>query len=849
MKKILCTLLCIFMLTTLVLPVYAATDVPDAVMNASRSVVRILSESYSSSATGSGFVIQNKPGEVLIVTNNHVVDGDPYSISVWIGEQDMVNAEVVFKTAEKDLCLLKVEDKMAIPALPLAQTDAQQGEAVFAVGFPGVADIFSDVDAHTADEATITDGIISAVRTLTIEDDGAPVKLLQINAAINAGNSGGPLFNAQGQVIGVNTYGINNAQGVFGAIDISELQILLEENKIVLEPVVTEVQNSSAEEELVPEQKKSFPVISVVCGVLAALLLVGALLTGRGGKKIKAMSLQEFLTVYPQGLGVSKAVALLMPVVLALRDNHNNGKLHLQICPEKIQVTPDGVHLVDPTGQESDRFNTGYAAPEIYKGSGCGISSDIYSYAALLYRTATGKVPENSLHPEQVAEAIAVLASTEPEFAAILKQCMAPEAQDRPQSVQDVIYQISSFNIQSFQIPQETWNKSGVKKNGKTGIRIAAVAAAACLIAVAVFLPGVIEKRDTYDNAAALMEAGQYSRAIAEFEKLGEYKDSVENIQLAQKELDYESALALLDAEEFEAAQSAFAALGDFRDCASYLDRFQTKNVILTKNYVYDGLKECEIRFEYKNGRISKETCEFTADSNVSFYGYSVGASSIPFGETTAACTAVYTYPADTNGKKINVFNSKKTLLETRFYEYDDEGRILRESHDYKNNSQYNKDLTYTYKYDNKGNKIERLWFQNMTGAGNPYHWYKYEYDSHNEIISQSYKYNWSFKSSDSSGVYEYENEYDENGRIIKHIALKGTSYSYEYEYDADGNMIRKVEIQNGKKGGYKSGKVVTEYEYEYDELGNVIRQINRYTESGKVREITFHFGDVLVFE
>lgn len=99
MKKIFCTLLCIFMLATLVLPVYAATDVPDAVMNASRSVVRILSESYSSSATGSGFVIQNKPGEILIVTNNHVVDGDPYSISVWIGEQDMVNAEVVFKTA------------------------------------------------------------------------------------------------------------------------------------------------------------------------------------------------------------------------------------------------------------------------------------------------------------------------------------------------------------------------------------------------------------------------------------------------------------------------------------------------------------------------------------------------------------------------------------------------------------------------------------------------------------------------------------------------------------------------------------------------------------------------------
>ncbi|MGN1025100.1 MAG: trypsin-like peptidase domain-containing protein [Faecousia sp.] len=889
MKKIISTALCLLLLLFCALPARAANDVPEAVMEAAKSVVRILSECYNGSATGSGFVIQNEPGNVLIVTNNHVVEGDPYSISIWVGEDTMVDAEIVFTTPEKDLCVLRVTENMSLKPLVLSTEEPKQGSAVFAVGFPGVADIFSDTDAHTSDAATITDGIISAVRTLTIEDYSDPVKLLQINAAINSGNSGGPLFNAQGEVIGVNTYGIENAQGVFGAIDISELWTLLDENDIALT-----ASRPEAEPETVPQtetepavQKKSgtFPLLSVVCVVLAAALLAAILVLWKGGRKPKAVTLSAFLAAYPQGLGVSAAVSLLMPVAIRLRDLHNNGSLHLQISPDCILVTAKGAELREPTAQETDRFSTGFAAPEIYKGAGYAIASDIYSFAAVLYYTAAGAAPANSLHPEQVEEQLALLEQSEPAFVKILRQCMASLPQDRTQSMQELIYRISAFNTQPFQIPAQTGNTSGGTEKGlNKKLILAAAIAIPVLLVAALLIPGVVEKRDAYRSAVALMEAGEYDSAVTAFEQLGNYKDSpekinetkyskaaallesgqydeaiavfselegysdsAEQIQYARNEKDYAAALALLEAENYEEARTAFAALGDYRDAAQYLSRFEKKNVELSRRYELNGLEECTLTSEYKNGMLVKEVCEFTANCESAFFGYSLGASSIPIGESTAFYTAVYTNYPDGNAKKVNIFNSKKTLVETRMYEYDGEGRLTRESRDYKSSSS-TKDATYTYKYDENGNQTERLWYQNLTGSGTPYYRCSYEYDSHNELIRQSYKYNWYYRYISNSGEYVYENKYDPQGQIIRHIAVSGASYSYEYEYDASGNMTRKVEIKNSSKGGYQEGEAVMEYLYEYDESGNLIKETKNYFSDGDVRIITYTYGDVYMF-
>ena len=177
MKKLASIIVCLFLLISCVLPAAAAGGVPKAVMEGTKSVVRITSQYRNHSTTGSGFVIQNVPGDVLIVTNDHVVEDSPKSISIWIGENTLVYAQIVCTTSERDLCILRVTDTVQMPPLTLSQEDPEHGAAIYAVGYPGAGDVLSDSEAHTSESATI-----------------------------NPGNSGGPLFNEEGQVIGINTY-------------------------------------------------------------------------------------------------------------------------------------------------------------------------------------------------------------------------------------------------------------------------------------------------------------------------------------------------------------------------------------------------------------------------------------------------------------------------------------------------------------------------------------------------------------------------------------------------------------------------------------------------------------------
>lgn len=889
MKRFTSALLCLLLLVCVLLPARAAENVPKAVMEAAQSVVRILSEGNDSSSTGSGFVIQNIPGEVLIVTNNHVVDNSPYSISVWVGDDELVDAQIVFTTPEKDLCVLRVEEKLSLKALVLSGEEPLQGAAVYAVGYPGVADIFSDTDAHTSDAATITDGIISAVRSLTLEDYAEPVKLLQTNAAINAGNSGGPLFNTKGEVIGINTYGISNSQGVFGAIDVSELKALLAENNIKLAPV--EQERASGVETVQQEvllKERSFTPLRVILIVLAAISAVGALLLIVVRKKKKAMTLREFLEANPGGLGVSKAVSLLMGIAVQLRDQHSNGAPHLEVSPDNILVTPNGVKLTEHSGREENRFSAGFAAPEIYRGEGVGIASDIYSFAAVLLHAVTGCAPENSLHREQVEEQLALLEQTEPEAAGILRDCMALSPQERVSSMQELIFRISAFNTQAYRIPEETWkDTSGA---GRSRWKLAAIPAAAALLLLlaAILVPGMLRRSQDYANALTLLEAGQYDRAedafarlgnykdcpekiletqyrraaalleaeqydsaIAAFEALGDYEDSRERVVYAENARDYASALALLEAEEYEQAYTVFAQLGDFRDAGEYLNRFRIENVKLAQRYGKDGVEGYTLTYEYKNGVLWKETCTFTADANSSFYGHKMDPADIPLGESTASYTAVYSVSAEGRRKKVNVFNSNKNLIETRVYEYDENGNLVKESRDSKTSD--SNDATFTYKYDENGNMIQKLWYDNLSWSGTPYYRYTWEYDSHNEIIRYYYKYSYSYyyyyyRTFTDEDTYIFENQYDGEGRILRHAGVEGASYAYEYEYDDAGNLIHKVNIYYKDTNKNPDGEVTWEETYAYDELGNMIRKTYKSLSSDYETVTEYTFGDIYIF-
>ncbi len=137
---------------------------------------------------GSGFIVDPTG---FVVTNNHVVDGAS-DVKVRLDDDSVYSATVVGTDAKTDLALLKIDAKRPLPAVQFGDSDkAEVGDWVMAVGNPfGLG-------------GTVTAGIISA-RGRDI-DAGPYDDFLQIDAPINQGNSGGPLFNMDGQVIGVNT--------------------------------------------------------------------------------------------------------------------------------------------------------------------------------------------------------------------------------------------------------------------------------------------------------------------------------------------------------------------------------------------------------------------------------------------------------------------------------------------------------------------------------------------------------------------------------------------------------------------------------------------------------------------
>ncbi|MHB8807227.1 MAG: S1C family serine protease, partial [Anaerolineaceae bacterium] len=143
-----------------------------------------------SQVSGSGFII-SKNG--YIVTNNHVVE-DASNLYVVLSDGMELNAEIVSRDIYADLAVLKVEGTMPAVAPLGSSEDLKPGETVIAIGSP--LGTFRN---------SVTVGVVSATgRTLDTGEGYNMENLIQTDAAINSGNSGGPLVNLAGEVIGVN---------------------------------------------------------------------------------------------------------------------------------------------------------------------------------------------------------------------------------------------------------------------------------------------------------------------------------------------------------------------------------------------------------------------------------------------------------------------------------------------------------------------------------------------------------------------------------------------------------------------------------------------------------------------
>lgn len=189
---------------------------------------------------GTGFFV-GTPGEnpEYIVTNCHVVEEfilagralGGGTLHVLFDQNDEAEAYLVDYDAEKDLAILRLENPTdkRVPLQLREPEDAMLGDEVYAVGYPLAADLtVQAVNSFSTSDATVTTGSIG--RFLT--ESGTGRRLIQTDTAMSGGNSGGPLLDGDGAVLGINTAVSNLDQNLFYAVSVTELMPMLDRNNV-----------------------------------------------------------------------------------------------------------------------------------------------------------------------------------------------------------------------------------------------------------------------------------------------------------------------------------------------------------------------------------------------------------------------------------------------------------------------------------------------------------------------------------------------------------------------------------------------------------------------------------------
>ena len=306
------------------------SDVSDIVENTLPSIVSITNMSVQevqnffggisqqeSESAGSGIIISQNDSELLVVTNNHVVEGSD-TLTVTFNDGNSVEAQIKGTDSARDLAVVAVpldkisDDTMnAIKVATLGDSDSLK------VGEPAIA-----IGNALGYGQSVTTGIVSATgRTI----DGFDGEYIQTDAAINPGNSGGALLNANGEVIGINSAKINSSavEGMGFAIPISDASDVIQNlmNKETRRKVSDEergylgIKGYDVSEE--GAQMYNMPTGVYVKEVMSgggsekAGLTKGSIITGFEGSSISGMSsLQEQLQYYKAGEEVTLTVQI-----------------------------------------------------------------------------------------------------------------------------------------------------------------------------------------------------------------------------------------------------------------------------------------------------------------------------------------------------------------------------------------------------------------------------------------------------------------------------------------------------------------------------------------------------------
>lgn len=534
-----------------------ADAVPQEVLSARAGIVRVTCENSDGSVvSGTGFAVGEKEPITYIVTNRHVIAEDVAEITVLCADGLKVNASIYLENESADLCVLKLS-KTLYGLKPLAIEDtgaAKTGDAIYALGFPAASDVIS-VDINAAPEdVTVTDGIVSAVKTGRIKEDGAAVTLLQVNASLSGGNSGGPLLDGGGRVVGINTFTVTDAQNINAAVSAQALAALLNTAGIGYVSVADENAGNTM-----------ISVIMIAAGVFT--VAVGAVWLTRLRKK----KTPSVLNNLDQNLirQIDDELYAILPVVEQVRALHAKGRFGFDICPQNIVMSRHGAELrVKSIGHNADGemgLRPGLSARERYMGGVVGPWTDVYAVSSLLYTAITGRRLPPAFERGDDKPLFEGITAKYKALAASVAQGLAADISRRQSSLDDLSAQIRSC-LDGY-IPQTAASEgknpkvARDRKEHKTSQRINKIAAsvlAACLLLGGAALVNEIN----YSQTVSYAQMGEYAKARQSLKGVFSfYKD-------ASQLSDYVEAGVAMEDGNYDAASSGFLALGSYRGAA-----------------------------------------------------------------------------------------------------------------------------------------------------------------------------------------------------------------------------------------------------------------------------------------
>jgi S1-C subfamily serine protease len=496
---------------------YASSGGP---VEARNSVARIITEYEDGYGIGTGFAVGDSDYIEFIATCYHVVEGDVLGITVSTEGGVETKATVYAGLPAADLAILQLSQPIPnMEPLPIytGPMDANIGEPAYALGFPGASDILFDKPDNFADDVSITSGIVSSSKTASIfRDTGKEVMVYQIDVPLSAGNSGGPLLNGEGEVIGVNSFGIDpltkiymSAENINGAISSQELVYLLDSNGIGYKS----------------SQNGASPIIPVVIICACAVVAVSALIyflkkKGKGQMKNKT---NQYVTLDDISQAARGHLLIQGGGAFVPCDIQSCGQAcRFPVRRHDISFPYNGGYSgaaripdtdIGLCGPPANVISPGYSPLEKYRRDmPQGGYTDVYGLAAVIYKILFRQDPPDALarmdNDQAVTNSIGSLGVLQ-EYKDKLARAFGISPQERYQNAGEFIAQ---FAIRPPAPEASAGPKNGGKKKLLWLIPVAAVAAVAVISSVL-----ISGNNKTIEEARGFIGQGRYTQAVNTF--------------------------------------------------------------------------------------------------------------------------------------------------------------------------------------------------------------------------------------------------------------------------------------------------------------------------------------------